>query len=437
MADPEHLAKLKEGVGSWNQWRKDKPDIEPDLRDSHLRKSELIGVDFRKANLGGAQFDTSNFYRANLSEADLRSADLSQAYLKEADLSGANLKGADLRNGHLTRAHLNFADLTGANLGESKLFQANLGRACLVRADLSETELSGVNLVKSNLKEADFSGARLQAANLFEADLSGARLHGSDLHEANLQGALLCRADLRRTILRGAILRDTDFDEARMGDTVFGRNDLSAVKGLERVNHLGPSIIGIDTIYRSKGNIPESFLRGCGVPGTLIAYLHSAVTSADASAVHSCFISHSSKDGAFASMLHSKLTGEGVACWFAPEDLKIGDKFQEKIDESIGIYDMLLVVLSENSINSSWVEWEVRRAIKKEQEEESTVLFPIRLDDAVMETPYQWAADVRKRHIGDFRQWKNPDSFKKSLDLLLRDLQASGSKPKKRRDTNS
>jgi hypothetical protein len=47
-----------------------------------------------------------------------------------------------------------------------------------------------------------------------------------------------------------------------------------------------------------------------------------------------------------------------------------------------------------------------------------------------MESPYPWAAEVRKRHIGDFRKWKDHDSFQKSLDRLLRDLKSQDSKLK-------
>jgi len=40
------------------------------------------------------------------------------------------------------------------------------------------------------------------------------------------------------------------------------------------------------------------------------------------------------------------------------------------------------------------------------------VLFPVRLDDAVLEAPYPWAAEVRKRHIGDFASGKTTTRFK-------------------------
>ena len=82
---------------------------------------------------------------------------------------------------------------------------------------------------------------------------------------------------------------------------------------------------------------------------------------------YSCFISYSSKDEDFAKRLYADLQTEHVRCWFAPEDLKIGEKFRPRIDEAIRWYDKLLLVLSENSVNSPWVEKEVETAFEKER----------------------------------------------------------------------
>jgi hypothetical protein len=146
---------------------------------------------------------------------------------------------------------------------------------------------------------------------------------------------------------------------------------------------------------------------------------------------YSCFISYSSKDDEFAKELHEKLKAQHVRCWKDSDDLRIGDKFQDVIESAIRLHDKLLVVLSENSVESPWVEREVHAAFEKEQRQGSTVLFPVRLDDAVMDCPRAWAADIRRtRHIGDFRKWKDHDSFQKSLDRLLRDLKSQDSKAK-------
>ncbi len=155
---------------------------------------------------------------------------------------------------------------------------------------------------------------------------------------------------------------------------------------------------------------------------------HAAVTvSSKMEMDYSCFISYSSKDHRFAERLYGELQSKAIRCWFAPEDLKIGDKFRDRIDESIRIHDKLLLVLSEHSLASSWVETEVEAAFEKERQQNKSVLFPVRLDDAVMSAKQAWAADIRRtRHIGDFRAWKERASFQRALQRLVRDLKATG-----------
>jgi hypothetical protein len=216
----------------------------------------------------------------------------------------------------------------------------DLGNASLIDADLRSSDLRGANLFA-----ADFSGAILDEANLHRADLRGARLCSASLRGANLTAANLIDADLC-----AAALHNSDFTNVCAYGTLFGDNDLSTVKGLEAVEHMGPSTIGIDTIYKSKGSIPEVFLRGAGVPEEFIVYMRSL--AGKAIDFYSCFISYSTKDSDFAQRLHADLQQKGVRCWFAPEDLKIGDKFRMRIDESIRVYDKLMVILSANSINS-------------------------------------------------------------------------------------
>jgi len=53
------------------------------------------------------------------------------------------------------------------------------------------------------------------------------------------------------------------------------------------------------------------------------------------------------------------------------------------------------------------------------------VLFPVRLDDTVMQTSEAWAADIRRmRHITDFTDWKDYNAYQKAFGRLLRDLKA-------------
>jgi hypothetical protein len=300
--------------------------------------------------------------------------------------------------------------------------------------NLREANLGGSRLGDAHLALADLGGALLSSANLIDADLFRANLRGATLYMANLSRAVIGEANLRDASLRGANLnganlRGAKLARATIGYTTFADVDLSEVKGLKSVRHEAPSSIGIDTIYKSKGNIPEVFLRGCGVPEDFIVYMRSLVGKPIE--FYSCFISYSSKDDDFAKRLYTDLQAQNVRCWFAPEDLKIGDKFQDRIEESIRWYDKLLLALSENSIESAWVEQEVQAALEKERKSGKLVLFPVRLDEAVMETPKAWAANLRRtRQIGDFTRWKAHDAYQQALQRLLRDLKAEAAKPR-------
>ena len=140
---------------------------------------------------------------------------------------------------------------------------------------------------------------------------------------------------------------------------------------------------------------------------------------------YSCFISYSSKDEAFTKRLYADLQSNNVRCWFAPEDLKWGEQILTGIDEAIHFHDKLLLILSSYSVASGWVEHEVKTALAKEQKEKRVVLFPIRVDKAVFESPLLWATEIRhERNIGDFTGWKNHDVYEKAFARLLRDLKA-------------
>jgi hypothetical protein len=184
--------------------------------------------------------------------------------------------------------------------------------------------------IRVNLSEADLRGADLSRARLNRANFFGANLHRADLSEADLSGA--------------------DLTKAYVWHIVFGDLDLSLVKGLEAVKHGGPSTIGLDTIYKSGGKIPDAFLHGCGVPDNFIAYMGSL--TGKAFDYYSCFISYSTKDDAFAQRLHNDLQGEGVRCWFAPQHVKAGEKLYPQIDQAICLHDKLLLILSEDSMHS-------------------------------------------------------------------------------------
>ncbi len=294
-----------------------------------------------------------------------------------------------------------------------------------VQPDLTEAKLRGVDLSGANLLEANLHGAILR-----EADLGGAELREADLDSADLSGANLNGALLFHTNFNGANLSSAGFTAANVGATIFANVDLSAATGLETINHIRPSTIGIDTIYKSRGNIPEVFLLGCGVPDEFIAYIGSMVGRPIE--FHSCFISYSTKDQEFAERLHADLQAKGVRCWFAPHDVQGGRKLHEQIDDAIRLHDRLLLILSADSMSSEWVKTEARKAHQREVKERKRVLFPIRLVE--FENLRDWvyldvdgknlAEEIREYFIPDFSNWKDHDSYQTAFQRLVKDLKA-------------
>jgi uncharacterized protein YjbI with pentapeptide repeats len=269
----------------------------------------------------------------------------------------------------------------------------------------------------------------LIAANLVRADLGKANLFRANLTEAYLREANLTDADLRGAHFSAADLSDADFSEALLGWTILADVDLSTAKGLETVRHDGPSTIGVDTIYRSQGKIPEVFLRGAGLPDEFIAYIGSLVGRPIE--FYSCFVSYSGKDQEFADRLYEGLQNKGVRCWFAPHDIQGGRKVYEQLDEAIRVHDKLLLILSEHSMNSDWVGTEIANAHEREARERKQMLFPVTI--VPFERVRSWklfdadrgkdsAREIREFFIPDFSNWKDHDSFQKGFDRLLKDL---------------
>lgn len=91
--------------------------------------------------------------------------------------------------------------------------------------------------------------------------------------------------------LSGADLRRAELSFAKLDDA-----DLSGAKGLETVLHCAPSDVSIYTIYKSRGRIPEEFLRHCGVPESFIVQIPALVAALEPIQFYSCFISYSSQD---------------------------------------------------------------------------------------------------------------------------------------------
>lgn len=358
MANPEHLKILKQGVEVWNRWRKENPELVP----------ELENVD-----LEGAYLD-----EANLANAILRGGNLEHVFLRDA-----NLQGADLQETTFGIALVRFADLQGANLSRADLQGTDFHKCNLAFASLRETLLDGVNFCRANLRGADFY-------------------------------------------------------DAAISDSVFADVDLQEARNLDAAEHFGPSVVDGKTLSKAQGNIPDSFLSGCGLSDWEIAaaklygptlsmreladIAHEIHRLRGESPIHlsPLFISYAHDDLAFIEALEKLLDEKRIRYWRDAHDMKAG-RMEKQIERAIRHNPIVLLVLSENSVRSDWVWWEAQKARDLEKELGRDVLCPVALDDAWKTC--SWPGPLRRQiedyYILDFSEWEDSEVRERQFPRLI------------------
>jgi hypothetical protein len=356
--------------------KKEKQASEDLFRDSNLRK---INQGVAAWNAWAEALASQNLdWRADLRDANLAGLDLAGAQLRRAILSGANLKGSNLVEAQLRGAKLRAADLHGADLSRSNLRRANFERA-----------------------------------NLLGANLSGASLLG---------------ANLSRTVLKGTIFRD-----AVMGNTVFAGTNLASAKDLDRTTHSTPSHISVDTLVKSRGRLPDAFLRGIGLSPRLQSIIHGArsvrevafeqwVNEGGSTRLATCFISYSKKDREFVHKLRDHLNEIGVDYWYDDERLKGGQNIADSVVEAIETRDKTILVLSGSSMRSDWVAVEIDQALKQQEIRQKVVLVAVKIDDEI-DVASPVLMKIERTRIIDFSNTHdNAKKFQKVFTELTRAL---------------
>ncbi len=306
MGDQAHLEQLENGAIQWNEWRRQNPEVEPDLS-----KFDLVNIDCRKEDRARA--------KQYAKEQALRKPVPGVLTPIVVPLMKGSVKGR--------RTPLGAINFANTNLSDSNLEYCNL----------MDADLSGANCRNADLSYASLDRANLHDAGLYNANLRGASLRAADLSDADLARALLLNADLSGAALNGVRLRQT----------VFAGTNLSGAAGLTRCLHWGPSVLDSRTLELSS-MLPLSFLRACGLPEKMIENLKSILFSARE--YFSCFVSYSTGDQSFTERLHADLQDSGVRCWFMQDDMLPGDRILDTIDKEVSGHERFLLILSEHAL---------------------------------------------------------------------------------------
>ena len=297
-------------------------------------------------------------------------------------------------------------------------------------ADLRGAEFTGCDLEHASFDHALLDEAKFERCMMSLASFQDAEMRGTSLHLSSLEGCTFVRTVFENTkiplvYLVNCSFRDTDVSGLTWYDGPMG------------VRFGGPSSFDLKTLKRTARAVCDdselkrvaAFLRGCGLTEDDLTFFRGLMD--DDETAESVFISYSHSDEAFASRLHEALVAAGVAVFYAPEHVVGGRKLHEQLQSAIHRQDRLLLVLSERSIESPWVETEIYEARQRELTEGKTVLFPISL------MPYDklraWrcfdadsgrdlAREVRAYYIPDFTAWRDHLEFEAEVSKLLRAL---------------
>ncbi|PJF44443.1 MAG: hypothetical protein CUN55_03980 [Phototrophicales bacterium] len=324
-----------------------------------------------------------------------------------------------LQDGTFNGALIYGAKWQGADLRDAQLQKATLSGVVLQGADLTNADLCGAEMIDSDWREA-----KARRVKMIGVDAIAAKLSAVDFTDADLSGAALGNATLSFTRFQYTNLQDVDFNNAIFDNTVFVDVDLSTARNLETVRHYGPSAFDIQTLLRSEG-VADDFWRASGVPESVLQHLARMRKMPDP--YYNVYISYSYPDRFFAYQLQAELRTMGVRCWLQEHQLAKNVDFYKSMKLGIRPQDRTLLLASQYTLQSWWIEDELMTAVGKSLllPKEQTPLLIIDLDGAIADLAE--ADDLRERltayPIFHFNAISDEHSFKVALQPVLAALQ--------------
>ncbi len=92
------------------------------------------------------------------------------------------------------------------------------------------------------------------------------------------------------------------------------------------------------------------------------------------------FISYSSRDAVLARRLANDLQQAKLNVWLDQWKINVGEEFEQVIDRGVDACDFLVVLLTEHSIKSDWVDHEWRRKFEAEAVKNQIMVVPVHGD---------------------------------------------------------
>jgi len=430
LADPEHVTLVKSGASAISRWREatwrrpntELPRFSLGYRLEDRGAGETFAPDYLygrpSLDLSRAMLNAAKLMGADLSHDDLSRADLTGSDLRQADLSGANLQGAHLWRSNMARSNFNEAFMSGCTLGRT-----NLSNSVMKGVNLKGSDISFSNLSYTDLERADLSGTDLSQTDLSWANLSGANLRNARLVGANLDMADLTGADLQGAIFINAKMSSTSVSQATFGLTTISNCDLTGVIGLGEAHHVGPSIIGLDTISQSKGQVNVKFLHGAGVPPLLIS-AQDALRDSGMTFKRALLLG-SGSDSEFADKLRAGLAEANVPSWIICVDDEASlASGATNLDDAV-VYDRVILLCTAGSLENPLTSRQFAGLASSPGPTLKESIIAVATDDLFYKREDRLCSGLREGAVVDFRGSEDEARFGEALADLIKQFEDS------------
>ena len=230
--------------------------------------------------------------------------------------------------------------------------------------------------------------------------------------------------------------------EAIFWRTVFVGCDLAGVRQMERGEFRSSCSLDMESLRLGEGAIDQHILRKCGfapweveaaklfdptLTAVQIQELQYKIFDMRAKVLQigGVFISYARADVKFAKQIEKSLYDVGASVWRDDHKLVAGP-LEAQVFDAIRRNDVVLLVLSKDSVRSDWVEAELEKALKKEREQQRSVLCPISLDDSwkarvdLAGSSVLWR-QIKSKVILDFSSWES-EGYHIARDKLIKGL---------------
>lgn len=312
----------------------------------------------------------TNEVLAEVLASSLEGIDLSRRDLRGVMLNGQNMHGLNFAGSDLSEAQLSFSNLTGANFSN---------------ANLTDALLTGCNVTSARFDDADLGGAHLNGARLNGSSLLRTNLADCKFVAANLNDVLLREADLRRTQFNRTSLSNADFTRSILLETNFiDCEKLDQAVGLDSTRFLGSVVVDLRTLRACAAELPESFLYGAGYTIEEVALLRDLYAAPVRQVA--CSIGYSFEDREFASKLSLRLHGDNVCARLSAQHDITDRDWEDLADDVLSAQNVLIVIVSEDSIVDEFVLDAVNRVLIRQQQRGGRRLFVVSVDNCLSES---------------------------------------------------